>query len=165
MWVNNLFFNCTFCLETKSTKKFKKIYIEPCLPPGRLRTRHSLTPCFGKLSTPHIFLPPHFVSAKQFGFFRDRLAGIWRAGNSWRAGRRWRESENIWKSAKAPPQAGFPDQLCCVRTTLHRFSMFSESGLKHSPGGPFLPAEVFVTQAGLLTFLPAPPKAWGQAKK
>jgi len=23
------FFNCPFCLETKSTKKFKKIYIEP----------------------------------------------------------------------------------------------------------------------------------------
>jgi len=34
--------------------------------------------------------------------------------------------------------------------------MFSEGGLKHSPGGHFLPAEVFVTQAGLLTFLPAP---------
>jgi len=42
--------------------------------------------------------------------------------------------------------------------------MFSESGLKLSPGGPFLHAEVFVTQAGLIV-LPAPPKAWGQAKK
>ena len=36
-----------------------------------------------------------FFYAKQFGFFRDRLADIWRAGNSWRASRRWRESENI----------------------------------------------------------------------
>jgi len=43
--------------------------------------------------------------------------------------------------------------------------MFSEGGLKHSPECPFLPAEVFVTQAGLITFLPAPPKAWGQTKK
>jgi len=52
------------------------------------------------------------------------------------AGRRWRESENIRKSSKAP--TAFPDRFITDRTTLNRFSIFSESGLKHRLGRHFL---------------------------
>ncbi|HOY33464.1 MAG TPA: hypothetical protein PKW80_16415 [Bacteroidales bacterium] len=51
----------------------KKIFSEPCLLPGRLRTGYSLTPCFGKLSTPHIFLPPHFAALQQFEPFQQTV--------------------------------------------------------------------------------------------
>jgi len=52
------------------------------------------------------------------------------------AGRCWRESENIRKSSKAPT-ASAVSQLA-DGTTLLRFSIFSESGMKHRLGCHFL---------------------------
>jgi len=48
------------------------------------------------------------------------------------AGRCWREVENIRKSSKAPTASAI-SQLA-DGTTLLRFSIFSESGLKHRLG-------------------------------
>jgi len=62
------------------------------------------------------------------------------------AGRCWGESENIRISSKAPPASSA--SYLAGRTTLNRFSIFSESGpvrmnirsggLKHCLGGTFL---------------------------
>jgi len=52
------------------------------------------------------------------------------------AGRCWGESENIRKSSKAP--TAFSVRQLADGTTLNRFSKFSESGLKHRLGSPFL---------------------------
>jgi hypothetical protein len=69
-------------------------------------------------------------------WFKKVRKKTWRVGYSWRAGQGGRESENIRKSSKAP--TAFPDPHSGVGTTLNRFSIFSESGQKHTPGCPFL---------------------------